>query len=254
MAATLAYFAKFLSAIPELGLVNTFKLFFLVRIFAKEFLLEFKRNNIKLSVYLRGRTSDSDIFRTIFINEEYKLPKKHKPKFILDAGANIGMSALFFYFLYPDAIIIALEPDKNIFKQLIKNTRGFERIYPTNAALWKNAGLIQFNSEKSTLGGSVKISDQNDETFMDVELTIESLTIEKLKEKYNIPYFDFLKIDIEGAELEVFNEDIDLSATNMIAIELHDHKKSGCGEAFFQACSSQKFNYAVSGENIIAYK
>src|SRR5712675_1402142 len=62
-------------------------------------------------IELRGRTSDINCFQKIFMHREYQSPFDISPKLIIDAGANIGLSALYFAVTYPDAIIIAIEPE-----------------------------------------------------------------------------------------------------------------------------------------------
>jgi isoaspartyl peptidase/L-asparaginase-like protein (Ntn-hydrolase superfamily) len=62
-----------------------------------------------------------------------------------------------------------------------------------------------------------------------------SLTIEELMESYGLNFIDILKIDIEGAEKEVFsNSPPWLAKIGMIAIELHDKIKIGCNRSFYR--------------------
>ena len=63
-----------------------------------------------------------------------------------------------------------------------------------------------------------------------------------------------LKIDIEGAEKELFADDNVqkwLPRVNVIAIELHDRMKHGCSYAFFKAISKHKWYFSLRGENLI---
>ena len=58
---------------------------------------------------------DLALLENIFLKEEYLLPTDFIPKIVIDLGANIGLSALYFRAKYPLSRIIAVEPDpKNL--------------------------------------------------------------------------------------------------------------------------------------------
>mgnify|MGYP000361339186 CR=1 FL=1 len=54
---------------------------------------------------------------------------------------------------------------------------------------------------------------------------------------------DLLKIDIEGAEKELFSENTDywLGKVNMIIIELHDWMRKDCSKNFYSAIKKYKY-------------
>ncbi len=54
-------------------------------------------------------------FKEIFVDKIYAFPQAGKAPRILDLGANIGLSVLYFKSLFPDALIEAYEPDPQIF-------------------------------------------------------------------------------------------------------------------------------------------
>jgi len=63
--------------------------------------------------------------------------------FIIDGGANVGYSALFFAELFPEATIVALEPDPKAFVRLCRNCQGHPKIKPVQAALWRDANGVR---------------------------------------------------------------------------------------------------------------
>jgi hypothetical protein len=71
--------------------------------------------------------------------------------------------------------------------------------------------------------------------------------------RYNIQTIDILKIDIEGAEKELFTYNYEswLPKVRCIVIELHDTFRPGCATAFFKAISSREFDIFCKGEDII---
>jgi hypothetical protein len=82
---------------------------------------------------LRRNTSDKHVFRQIFITKDYNIPLKIKPKLIVDAGANVGYSSLWFSRKYPKSKIIAIEPEDSNYEVLIKNTDSNDNIFPVKA-------------------------------------------------------------------------------------------------------------------------
>ena len=73
---------------------------------------------IQSPVNLRLNTSDIPTFEKIFVHLEYQVDRIIDPKVIIDAGANIGLSAIYFSNKYPSANIIAIEPETFLFKLL----------------------------------------------------------------------------------------------------------------------------------------
>ena len=51
-----------------------------------------------------------------------QLAQTAKPPLIVDAGASIGASALYFAFTYPKAHLVAIEPEQDNFQLLVSNT------------------------------------------------------------------------------------------------------------------------------------
>ena len=67
---------------------------------------------------------------------------------------------------------------------------------------------------------------------------------------------DLLKIDIEGAETEVFGDACHrwLGGVSAIVIELHDWFRPGCAAAFYRAVSQYSFVQYQRGENVLVLK
>ncbi len=62
--------------------------------------------------YLRGNTVDFAVFNSIFAKGEYDINIGFKPEYIIDAGAYTGVSTVYFHHKYPEAKIIAVEPEE----------------------------------------------------------------------------------------------------------------------------------------------
>ncbi len=184
------------------------------------------------TAFIRLGTTDVDAFEHVFINEEYGFSLQCPPKIIVDVGANIGLSAIYFARRFPEATIIALEPDPANFKMLEKNAERYPKIIPIHAALWNSDGSIEvYDSGRGSWGMRVKEHAPGPDT-----VRVPSITLNTLLDKHGISTVDLLKVDIEGAECEVLQDAhawIDRIGT--MCIELHDRFREGCSEAFERA-------------------
>lgn len=155
------------------------------------------------------------MFKEIFRKEIYKFASNKKDPVIIDCGANIGLSVIYFKQLFPKAIITAFEPDLKIFDVLKKNVEsfGYPDVSLINKGVWNTDGTLSFFSEGADAG---HIEANANEANSKIEVT--SLRPFLNKE------IDFLKIDIEGAEYTVLEDVKDLlhNVPN-IFIEYHSY-------------------------------
>lgn len=151
----------------------------------------------------------------ILIGEIYK--QKLKPNcFIIDCGANIGLSVIYLKRLFPQATIIAFEPDDTNFSLLEKNIKAFSlnNVELRKEAVWKENTKLNFINEGSLMS---RINERNS---MSEVRTIE-VKATRLKDIMKTE-IDFLKIDIEGAEYEVVKDIEDkLNLVKNLFIEYH---------------------------------
>ena len=81
-------------------------------------------------INLRLRTTDVSLFDEIILNSEYSFEPARPPQIIVDAGANIGMTSVFYANKFPGAKIIAIEPEEANFEMLKKNAAHYSNIVP----------------------------------------------------------------------------------------------------------------------------
>src|SRR5436190_21998125 len=80
---------------------------------------------IRHPVYVRIGTTDLSVLKQVLVERQYDFSLPVTPKVIVDAGANIGLSAVFFANKYPAAVIFAIEPEESNFKVLEKNVSAY---------------------------------------------------------------------------------------------------------------------------------
>lgn len=191
---------------------------------------------------LRLHSSDVNVFYEIFGNREYGWAFNAAPKVIVDVGAYTGLSAAYFANRFPEATIVAIEPDTENFDLLKLNTLRFPNVYPVHAAVWSESGMVSLNDPGHGSWG-LQVTGQAERTRAVItdcttscrEL-IRAVTIDEIIKEFNLEGIDLLKVDVEGSEKEIFaTADSWLSLVDTICIELHDRFKSGCSRSFFNA-------------------
>jgi FkbM family methyltransferase len=212
---------------------------------------KYKPLNCAHYITLRAGTSDIPTYHQVFIKKEYAFRTSKMPAVIVDAGANIGLASILFANRFPKAKIIAIEPEKSNFELLRKNTACYPNIVALRAALWnKNEEISLIDPGFGHWGF---ITEQKNGRHAGKEL-VPAITIDRVMTEFGLEEISILKIDIEGAEKEVFSDSSAwIDKVDSIIIELHERMKSGCNRAF--ANGSPGFaNRWQRGENIYLSK
>ena len=166
------------------------------------------------SLLLPDSESFLSAYKEIFVDQIYAFKFEGPAPKILDLGANIGLSVLYFKKSYPHAQITAFEADSNIFDYLKKNIHenGFNDVQLINKAAWHENTTLQFRSEGADGGRAALPGDEK-------LVSVEAIDIgEFMRDKQ----FDFLKMDIEGAEESVLPACKDyLAGIKFIFVEYH---------------------------------
>lgn len=184
---------------------------------------------IRNPVTLRMRTTDASIYEEIVLRGHYALSLPFVPKTIVDLGANIGMASVYYANQFPEARIVAVEAEASNFEILQQNVAGYSTILPIHAAVWNRDGEIALAAPHDTDSAIDKIvfSAREGEGTL-----VRAVTMQSLMAEANISSIDLLKVDIEGAEKEVFETATDwIESVRCVAIELHDRFKPGCRPA-----------------------
>lgn len=162
----------------------------------------------------------------ILVDQAYYLELPAERPFIIDGGANIGLSILLFKRLHPSSRILGFEPDPDTFALLQKNvsTNGLEDVQLVNAALSDTEGELELCVDLA-VPGNLGMSTRPVPNLQGRR----SVQARRLS-SYLDRRVDLLKLDIEGVEVDVLQEAAAsgaLERVDQIVMEYHHHVEPG---------------------------
>jgi FkbM family methyltransferase len=185
---------------------------------------ELKKSNKKTTFLFGKKIKITNSFwylhslKELFIDEVYKFNSNGTIPKIIDCGSNIGLSIIFFKRLYPDAEIIAFEPDDDIYtiSKYNLNQFGIKDVKLFQKAVWINEEPLIF-AKKGSLSGHI-VPEKSENTIEIQTVRLKDLLYQKI---------DFLKIDIEGPEFDILKDcGESLKNVDNIFVEYHSFSEN----------------------------
>jgi FkbM family methyltransferase len=202
-------------------------------------------------VTLRVPSTDVSTYKQVVTREEYGIELAQRPKTIVDAGANIGLASVYFASRYPEARILAIEPEAQNFELLLKNTAPYPNIQAVRAALWSESGVI--GVVDSGTGAWGFRTEASSEAL--VANSVRAATLDELLDEFGFDHVDLLKLDIEGAEVEVFADTSEwIDRVNVVVAELHERYRTGCLRNFYNGTPGFPVEWTHGESTIVARK
>lgn len=215
----------------------------------------------------RKGTSDEGVIVQVLKNSDYnfgrlrrgkelsdlygRLTRSGKTPLIVDAGANIGASAVYFASSFPQARVVAIEPERSNFELLTANTAGLA-VECLHAAVAAAAGTVNVVDPGQGFWGYRTSATAGPARAMHA---VDCVTINEIFER-NAEAVPFIaKIDIEGSESELFAANTEwVERTPVIIIELHDWLMPGTANsrAFLECIAGRNRDFVYVGENIFS--
>jgi FkbM family methyltransferase len=224
-------------------------------------------------LFVRKRTTDTEVVWQCFVMKQYDVPmvmgaralhrhavalsyraivESGKRPLILDCGANIGASSIWFKMRYPGACVIAVEPGPDNAEMMRKNFAAFTEIVPVEAGIGPSSGTMFLEDDG---GGEWGYKTVAHETPTRIEIkTVEDILHDYTSER-DVPFI--LKIDIEGAEQALFEGPLGaISKFPVIIFESHDFYLPGKGTSwpFFKFHCESGRDFLFGSENIFSIK
>ena len=169
---------------------------------------------------------------------------------IFDCGANIGIATLYFKWLYPNSEIHVFEADPETFKILKKNIEinKLTNVYAYNVALYDKKGKVKFYIDKKNPGWLTMSTDKNRLPGKDaIEVSADKLS------NYIKGNIDFLKMDVEGAEIHIIKELVkSKKLDNVLEIVLEYHHNIKEIDRFTNFLKQFDKNYTVQFDSSLS--
>lgn len=220
-------------------------------------------------IVLRNSVSDRSIFWQCLVTRQYRLDQTphgteiadryhrlvsaNRPPLIIDAGANIGLSALFFHRLFPQARILCIEPDADNLDLLRTNTAPLgDRVEVLQGAVWDRQEQLRILDPAA---GSSAIEVSTSTAARGNTVTVH--TIDELLARHPGHKPFIIKLDIEGAQEFLFRSNTAwIDRFDLIILELDDWQFPwrGTGRSFFRAIAPYDVDYVIRGESLFCFR
>lgn len=211
-------------------------------------ILQFKPKGTQYPIALRGgRSSDIAVFRQVFMEDAYRpLRTASAVRCILDLGANIGLASIYFLNHFPDARVLAVEPDPENYTLCARNLAPYgDRARVLLGAVWTRVAKLALSRAGDGRSWAITVTEPEEEPA-----TVQCWDIPTLLSTARFEEVDLLKIDIEGSERVLFEHSCEgwLPSVRNLSIELHG---KSCEESFFDAMSDFDYEIDHSGELLV---
>ena len=204
-------------------------------------------------LYFRKQSSDEAVIKQILSDQQYNLNRSSRVTellafakrqeangrrpLVVDAGANIGVSPIYFIANLPNALVVAIEPDLENFKLLTKNVEGLN-VEAIRSAISSSTGRVRVVDPGL---GHWAYRTQSMGEEVDAPDAVSCVTVNDIYASHRSTCFPFIvKIDIEGAEEDLFSGNTEwVALTPVIIVELHDwmFPRGGTSRPFLQCIS-----------------
>ena len=217
---------------------------FVGRLFSTR-VINIRIKGIKTLVKCRPAQSDRSALGQIFIDRDCDIPISYSPRLIIDGGANVGYASILLANKYPEAVILAVEPDSENLKMAKENCRAYPNIRLIQGGIWSSDTYLTIqNPADASWAFRVKPATQSSPG------ALRGLSLGTLLKESGFTTIDILKLDVEGAEEEIFSHPDSewLDHVNNLIIEVHG---DSAHRAVMAAISGHSFSRAQIGEKLI---
>lgn len=193
---------------------------------------------------LRGGRADFLVFAQIFLDQEFAPLRQQDLARIIDLGGNIGLASAWLLNIFPRAKVVCIEANSDNYASLEANLApyGDRAVIVKGGVWWRQTPLALVRRENET-DAQVREARAGD----DPAAILEGWDVPALMQCAGFTRIDLLKIDIEGAEVELLLHDADrwLPQVRNLSIELHGPASEAALE---RALASYTYQRQTSGE------
>lgn len=208
----------------------------------------YRSSRYQSDIYIRDKFADKYTFKQVFMEDQYNFKFPFTPSTMLDGGANIGLASVYFAHRFPNTKIVAVEPNEENFKMILKNTVNYPNVFAKQGGIWNDNKRLAI-IDKAAYDNSFMVTEVAENTSD----SLPAFSIHSIMQEQGWSTLDVLKLDIEGSEKEVFEKNVEewLPHTRMLIIEVHDNMRKGAAKSVFAAISKYDFTFSMHHENLV---
>jgi FkbM family methyltransferase len=201
--------------------------------------------DVKFKLKCRPTNSDRHTLSQVFFERDSDVSLQSPPQLIIDGGANVGYASVLFANKYPQAQIIAIEPDIINYQLACTNCANYPNVKVIQGAIWtSDTPVVIENPAAESWAFRVRQATSSSSR------SVPGYTIATLLADSGYDTIDLLKLDIEGGEEYIFstpNTDW-ISKVKVLAIEIHG---DNAHRVVTKALENHQFTKSEQGEKLI---
>jgi FkbM family methyltransferase len=184
----------------------------------------------------RPRESDRFTLCHVFAEKDAEVPLALEPRLIVDGGANVGYVSVYYANRYPDARIVAVEPDHANVELARENCAAYPQVELLQAGLWSHDTMLEIHDPGL---GWRSWGLQTREARNAAGAAVEGISIATLLQRIGEDEIDILKLDIEGSEEQVFADGAAdwLTRVGVLLVETHGEASKQAVEGAMEVAS-----------------
>lgn len=178
-------------------------------------------NDLALAVREDRVEQDLEVIRRVIVNDRYRLrvlkARRKRMDVIVDVGGHIGSFGLFAKSLWPEATLIAIEPNAesaDLYRKSLDENGFDDDIVLPMALAYSNERRVLIGGNHSTdecvlvtPEEARKITSASTNSPADrmrvVEENVPAITLKQILDRFDLPKIDLMKLDCEGGEFEL---------------------------------------------------
>jgi len=211
-------------------------------------LTSLRLSGIAFPLYLRPGTSDWTALRQVLEERDCDVALSQEPLLIVDGGANVGFASVLFANKYPRARILAVEPHRDNSVIMRLNCRGYRNIELITSAIWSSNTCLEIANPDCSIHGAFRVRET---TLLSEQNALSGITLAELLDRYNAQEIDLLKLDVEGAETEIFSSGYQDWIGRIKTLVIECHGESAERVVRRALAETGRFRFSQRGEKLV---
>ncbi|MCC7145639.1 MAG: FkbM family methyltransferase [Phycisphaeraceae bacterium] len=241
------FLSRFRWFVDLLGLWQALKYVFCRLLGVQE--ISLRLPGIRQPILCRPRHSDMYAFWHVFGHRDCDVELSRPPRLIIDGGANVGYASILLANKYPNARIIAVEPDPKNCALIRRQIVSYSNIQLVEGALWPRPALLAIDNPTAD-SWAFRVRELDPTRDGQVGQGMRGATISELLNESGADALDLLKLDVEGAEQQLLTEG-DLAWLNKLRVMVVETHGPAIRQVVEKVMADHGFVREAKGEKLV---